>query len=296
MNRTRANRASSGALLRKQLASITETLGRATQREVEGQNAHGSRGKVSGGASAADVLGDVGVEGTGEEDKMFEEDGVFEGLVSEVGDGERGCEGGGVVTGEGRCEELAEAAETAEGFKARGETSRRAECGGEAVGLAFNDASDTRIDPSMPSIRGGDASLLDDDPTTLLAELRGLSTTANSPQAHDNDTGQDREEIGRLRTELDEAYSLIHTTALTRESDDPRAMLAELATLSAHTFQNTSHPDREDDEDDEDDEDIALLHARLQDLRSPSNQTPPPTTSTTSTTSTPWTQPSSTTP
>ena len=109
----------------------------------------------------------------------------------------------------------------------------------------------------------------------LLAELRGLRGITHAPEVQKNDRNQDRDDPRRMLAELDRESSSCHTTAVADDDDDPRQMLADLATLSAPGFRDASSSTNEDDEDKEDD-DISMLRPRLQSLRPPSDEPPPP--------------------
>ncbi|KAJ4321764.1 hypothetical protein N0V94_002731 [Neodidymelliopsis sp. IMI 364377] len=96
----------------------------------------------------------------------------------------------------------------------------------------------------------------------MLAELRGLEGTSRSTKEHTLDEGHI--EWRRLLTELERPASPVLTTTSLGQEDDPRRMLAELASL-ASVDRDADMPTSEDSEEDID---VEVLRARIEDLRS----------------------------
>jgi hypothetical protein len=96
----------------------------------------------------------------------------------------------------------------------------------------------------------------------MLAELRGLEGISRSTEERILD--EDALEWRRLLTELDRPASPFLTTTSVGQEDDPRRMLAELASLASVN----RDADTRTSEDSEEDSDVGVLRARLDDLRS----------------------------
>jgi hypothetical protein len=122
-------------------------------------------------------------------------------------------------------------------------------------------------------IRGGHATPLYDDPGVLLAELASLRETVHLPKAEIDGTVHVADDLRQMLAEFDRPARSTHATA--DISNDPRAMLEELLTLSAPGPQELRSPTSEDFEEEEDDDDISALRARLERLTLPARSVTP---------------------
>lgn len=108
---------------------------------------------------------------------------------------------------------------------------------------------------------------VNDDPVALLVELRRLKELTQKPEPEaQRDDDQIQDELAQMLADLDRNSSSIHTKAVEEHCDDPRQMLAELASLSTLGFPAVTSPA---DSADEEDDDLHLLYARLEKLRQP---------------------------
>jgi hypothetical protein len=111
-------------------------------------------------------------------------------------------------------------------------------------------------------MRGGEVTHVEEDPRTMFIELSNLRDAPHTPDAQSND--ENGIELRRMLGELQRSASPLRLTTAADEDNDPRQMLADLATLSAPGPRDSiAHSSDHNDEDDE----IDILRIRIEHMR-----------------------------